>query len=243
MMQPQQPVQRASASMQFYNICSWGWGVFGVIIGIAAAVGDPVPGIAMSILGIALLPAVRRMYGRVIGVKPALGASVASGVGILALMMLFGARGVREAKVKEERRMKLAREEDRRDSALVARYPYVDRDSLRAWREHASDSATNADDTFASFLRKQEAWRKSFVADSIARGRQLRSDSIASAKRNRADSLKAAREERSEGARQARLLQQTETGSSGTYKGHTIYVGPRGGRYYINSNGNKTYIH
>ncbi|MBK6977996.1 MAG: hypothetical protein IPH28_13570 [Cytophagaceae bacterium] len=25
-------------------------------------------------------------------------------------------------------------------------------------------------------------------------------------------------------------------------KGRTIYEGPRGGRYYINSNGNKTYI-
>ncbi len=26
------------------------------------------------------------------------------------------------------------------------------------------------------------------------------------------------------------------------YNGHKIYTGPRGGRYYINSNGNKTYI-
>ena len=27
-----------------------------------------------------------------------------------------------------------------------------------------------------------------------------------------------------------------------TFNGHTIYVGPRGGCYYINSSGNKTYI-
>ena len=27
-----------------------------------------------------------------------------------------------------------------------------------------------------------------------------------------------------------------------TYNGHKIYTGPRGGRYYINSNGKKTYI-
>ena len=27
-----------------------------------------------------------------------------------------------------------------------------------------------------------------------------------------------------------------------TADGKTIYEGPRGGRYYINSNGNKTYI-
>jgi len=26
------------------------------------------------------------------------------------------------------------------------------------------------------------------------------------------------------------------------YNGHKIYTGPRGGRYYINKNGNKTYI-
>jgi colicin import membrane protein len=27
-----------------------------------------------------------------------------------------------------------------------------------------------------------------------------------------------------------------------TYKGHAVYVGPKGGKYYINKNGNKTYI-
>ena len=26
------------------------------------------------------------------------------------------------------------------------------------------------------------------------------------------------------------------------YNGHKIYTGPRGGKYYINKNGNKTYI-
>ncbi|SFI35097.1 hypothetical protein [Halpernia frigidisoli] len=30
--------------------------------------------------------------------------------------------------------------------------------------------------------------------------------------------------------------------SSDTYNGRTIHTGPRGGRYYINRNGNKTYI-
>lgn len=27
-----------------------------------------------------------------------------------------------------------------------------------------------------------------------------------------------------------------------TYNGHKVYTGPRGGKYYINSHGNKTYI-
>lgn len=30
--------------------------------------------------------------------------------------------------------------------------------------------------------------------------------------------------------------------ASGEYNGKKVYTGPRGGRYYINSNGNKTYI-
>ena len=29
---------------------------------------------------------------------------------------------------------------------------------------------------------------------------------------------------------------------TGMYNGKKVYTGPRGGRYYINSNGNKTYI-
>lgn len=29
---------------------------------------------------------------------------------------------------------------------------------------------------------------------------------------------------------------------TGTYNGKKVYTGPRGGRYYINKNGNKTYI-
>lgn len=28
----------------------------------------------------------------------------------------------------------------------------------------------------------------------------------------------------------------------GTYNGHTLYKGPKGGCYYINSNKNKTYV-
>jgi len=34
----------------------------------------------------------------------------------------------------------------------------------------------------------------------------------------------------------------SSSGSTSSYKGHTIYVGPRGGRYYYNSKGKKVYI-
>jgi len=30
--------------------------------------------------------------------------------------------------------------------------------------------------------------------------------------------------------------------TSEKYNGHTVYLGPKGGKYYINGNGNKTYI-
>jgi len=34
----------------------------------------------------------------------------------------------------------------------------------------------------------------------------------------------------------------SSTNTSTTSSGRTIYTGPRGGKYYINSNGNKTYL-
>jgi hypothetical protein len=34
----------------------------------------------------------------------------------------------------------------------------------------------------------------------------------------------------------------TSTPDCGTYNGHQLYKGPQGGCYYINSNGNKTYV-
>lgn len=37
-------------------------------------------------------------------------------------------------------------------------------------------------------------------------------------------------------------LRPSATGSSATGSGHTIQTGPRGGKYYINSNGKKTYV-
>ena len=37
-------------------------------------------------------------------------------------------------------------------------------------------------------------------------------------------------------------LRKSSSESGEYYNGHKIYTGPRGGRYYINSNGQKTYI-
>ncbi|MCD2424826.1 hypothetical protein LQ567_18735 [Niabella pedocola] len=40
----------------------------------------------------------------------------------------------------------------------------------------------------------------------------------------------------------ARKTKSIEADDGEYYNGHKIYTGPRGGRYYINRNGNKTYI-
>jgi colicin import membrane protein len=37
-------------------------------------------------------------------------------------------------------------------------------------------------------------------------------------------------------------VKRSSSESSDYYNGNKIYTGPRGGRYYINSNGKKTYI-
>ncbi|HCN05541.1 MAG TPA: hypothetical protein DIS79_07960 [Bacteroidetes bacterium] len=37
-------------------------------------------------------------------------------------------------------------------------------------------------------------------------------------------------------------LRPSATGTSATGSGHTIHTGPRGGQYYINANGKKTYV-
>lgn len=37
-------------------------------------------------------------------------------------------------------------------------------------------------------------------------------------------------------------LRSSSSDNGDYYNGHKIYTGPRGGRYYINSNGKKTYI-
>ena len=37
-------------------------------------------------------------------------------------------------------------------------------------------------------------------------------------------------------------VKKSSTSDGDYYNGHKIYTGPRGGRYYINSNGKKTYI-
>ncbi|WP_447641424.1 MULTISPECIES: hypothetical protein [Chitinophagaceae] len=37
-------------------------------------------------------------------------------------------------------------------------------------------------------------------------------------------------------------IRNTSSDDGGYYNGHKIYIGPRGGQYYINGNGRKTYI-
>jgi len=237
-----------------FNLSSWGWGSIGVLGGCSRFAQNPVVASLSILCGLILIPPIRRFIGRAIGVRVARRVAIGSGLAILALIMVMGRDIQIEEAIEEERVMKLAQEEERRDSILLARYPFLERDSLHAWKNVAGDSVTNPRNRFDAFIREQEEHHVRYVADSIARALKWHEDSIVSARQYRADSIKMARahirdsiaqarEARRAAAEQARSLEYTESsGGAGTYNGRTIYIGPRGGRYYINSNGNKTYI-
>lgn len=252
---PQPSGNVARRGMTFlFNFSSWIWGSIAIVAGIASIGQNALLGPLFMVLGIALLPPIRRRMGRVTGVKAAKRIAVGSGLGILALMAMMGRDLQLEEEKEAKRRMEIAEAEARYDSSLAAHYPFLDRDSIQAWRMVAADSATNASHTLAAFVERQRTEYQRFVTDSIVRAAKWREDSIASAakwredsivaaKERRRDSLELVREARRLAAEQDRLSRQIESRSaSETYNGRTIYTGPRGGRYYINSNGRKTYI-
>jgi colicin import membrane protein len=266
---------RGSTPISFGGLlraCSWGWGITAFILGIVSISMTPLYGAVVIVLGVLLLPPVRRMIGRIMGITLGPLAAFALATLIMGTMIVLSRDLRAKWKIEKQQKMALEKEQTRQENAFVASYPYVDRDSLRAWKESAADSTTYPDLTLASFLQRQKEFHTKHVADSIAsakqhhedsiasakhhhddsiaQARQWHTDSIASAKQHHEDSIAQARRWRTDSIETARAAQQTirqaplrETESSaGTYNGHQIYIGPRGGRYYINGNGNKTYI-
>jgi colicin import membrane protein len=272
----EQEAVRGSAPPSFGNFlraCSWGWGIVAFIIGIVSIAMTPLYGAVAIVLGVLLLPPVRRMIGRIMGITLGPLAAFALATLIMGTMIVLGRDLRAKWKIEKQQKMALEKERTRQENAFIASYPYVDRDSLRAWRESAADSTTDRDLTLASFLQRQEEFHARHLADSIAGAKQHREDSIASARHHHDDSMAQARQwhtdsiagakqHREDSIMQARQwradsiaalratrqaarpapIRETES-SAGTYNGHQIFIGPRGGRYYINSNGNKTYIH
>ncbi len=243
--------------------CAWGWGLLAIGAGAERISDDTLLGVLCLLLGFLMLPFTYDRIRRSFGFRIAHPAAIA--VAILAVMGGLGNTLQKRDQAEQQRLAIIARQERVHDDVLIARYPFVDRDSLHAWRTTAADSAIDPRRTFASFLEAQRIFQRKRISDSIESARkrredslaqalQWRQDSIASAKKWRQDSILAAKQRKKDSideARERRQLADLERrrersyrtqSSAETYNGHIIYTGPRGGRYYINSNGNKTYI-
>jgi len=154
-------------------------------------------------------------------------------VGIIGSLAIIG--GVKQAKDRS-----ILREKSQQSAATVERRNRAD--SLeKAIRDSLAQVRT---DSIKALTPEQIA----------ATERQHKADSIAQARRTErtADSTRRALAKAERAAERERLAQQRRIQSStfnsysssrSTYSGgNTIYTGPRGGRYYINSSGKKTYI-
>ncbi len=233
----------SSAAGTFLRFCSWFWGLNLILGGALNIPNHVMPAIALTILGILLLPVTRGILGRALNMY--LGPKVAALVVVVAFVAMgfLGSDILRDYDLKEQRLARIAAERDRQDSLFISAHPFVDRDSLRAWREASRDSTNNPSLRIEAFLQRQRDWRKQWIADSIAGARKAFADSVMAAKQHRRDSIEDARKARLAAAEERRLQRRYEAEQSETYNGHEIYTGPRGGRYYINSHGNKQYIH
>jgi len=120
-----------------------------------------------------------------------------------------------------EREKKVAEENLRHqlEYSFLSEYPFIQTGEYRDWLITAKDSITNHDLKIANFTKKK---KKEYLK------RQQEEIKIAKAKER----------ERIRKEKREREIYE----ANNTYNGHVIHTGPRGGRYYINSNGNKTYI-
>ena len=194
----------------FLRGCSWGWGILALIIGGMRVGATPLHGAVMILLGVLLLPPIRTMIGRSFGIRLAAPAAIALAMMIMAMMVVIGRDIYGEQMIEKRKREAIEKERRRQENAFIARYPYVDRDSLRAWKESAADSTVDPGLTLGGFLRRQEDLHARHLADSIAQAAQQRKDSIARAKQWREDSIASAKSRRSDSIAAAREAQRAD---------------------------------
>lgn len=229
----------------FLTFGAWLWGISSILLGAGYITKNALFGVLAIVLGVMMLPITRRVIDRVTGVRflhP-----LAVGAAVLVVMMMIGRELSIEEKARMERLMKIEQERGRQDSVFIAQYPFVDRTELRAWRESAADSVTDSAHTMDAFLERQRVRHRRRVDDSIAAARKWHEDSIAAAWQWRRDSVTAAKDRRRDSLNRVReerrlAAERERRYAPELYNGHVVYTGPRGGRYYINSNGRKTYI-
>lgn len=228
----------------FLKFCSWMWGLTAIGGGMMNMSARPFLASLHLLLGLLMLPPVRRLLWRLVGFRPPHPvAPLAIGAAIFAVAMAVGSSLQAEQKAEQRRLAQIAEVQEQEENAFIASYPYVDRDALRAWRSSAADSTSDSNKTLASFLVWQQDLHNQRIADSIDTIRRLREDSILAAKQRRKDSIDEVREaHRLLALEQQRKKVYEQEQAPEMYNGHVVYTGRRGGRYYINSNGNKTYI-
>jgi colicin import membrane protein len=121
--------------------------------------------------------------------------------------------------IQEKRKVEAENKRIEIEQTFLKHYPFIKADEYQEWIAIAKDSITNHQLKASNFIHDRKI---EFV-------------------KHERDSIKLAKEEanrlRREERRQQRIYE-----AENTYNGHVIYTGPRGGRYYINSNGNKTYV-
>ncbi len=190
---------------KFLKLCSWGWGIWAICGGLLHLSRAPFLSSLCILLGIVMIPPVRRLLSGATGFRPPHPiAPLTIGAAILATILVIGSRLNAEQKAEQQRLAQIAEVRERRESAFIASYPYVDRDALRAWQASAADSTTDSSKTLASFLEGQKAFNQQRIADSvrleresreyaIAREREWRQDSIDRVIQARRDALLAAR--------------------------------------------------
>lgn len=156
-------------------------------------------------------------------------------VGVIGALAVVG--GVKQSKDQQTKREQAAQ------AATVAAAKERRADSLeRALRDSLNKSHT---DSLAALTPEQKAaGERKHKADSLqlVRAQAHIADStrraIAAEKRN-ADRARATALANSQRAARGTA---SSPYKADTYNGHTVMTGPRGGRYYINGNGKKTYI-
>jgi colicin import membrane protein len=202
---------------------------------------DWLGGIASLLLGLILLPPLNRFIRRITGGRLT---RTWTGVASLCLATVWIASSTHNAAMEKARIDQLSANEAKalaeraaRREALLREFPFVRPWSFDAWVLVAHDSATKPELTMAGFIAGEQ------TARAIAL-RQQRADSIARVKREKERRAAARKEAAYAAAAERRARASAASTSRAEYSGgHEIHIGPRGGRYYINANGNKTYIH
>lgn len=217
-------------------IAGWFWGGICIISGLANISNHPGYAILLVALGLLVLPPVWRMAVAAIGRPLTLRYTIIPGMLAVIPISAMVSQATAEREAEDARLAAAAAEVRRQDSAFLSAHPNVDPYAYSGWKAKAKDSSSNSRLGLGSFLSIQDSVRKQRVADSVLAEKTRRQDSIRNARAAYQAKIDAER------AAKRAAAAERERYEPEMYNGHEVHTGPRGGRYYINSNGNKVYL-